>query len=80
MTIKEHLNVKCTGQKTSNKEIHFLQLNDNYELKTADDDVLTQLQTLDGNLVDVETILNNQTTELEAIKNNTADLDITQME
>ena len=69
--IVKHQNVKVIAEKaTSNHETHFLQLNDQLELKTSDDDLLTQLQTIDGNIVDVEGILNSQTTELQAIKTN----------
>ncbi len=73
--IVKHQNVKVIAEKaTSNHETHFLQLNNQLELKVSDDDVLTQLQAIDGNIVDVETILNSQTTELQAIKTNTANI------
>jgi len=71
-SIVKHQNVKVVAEKASSThETHFLQLNDQLQLKTSDDDVLTQLTSLDGNLVDIETILNTQTTELTAIKDNT---------
>ncbi len=73
--IVKHQNVKVMVEKaSSNHETHFLQVNDQIELKVSDDDLLSQLQTIDGNIVDVETILNNQTTELQAIKTNTANI------
>ena len=71
-SIVKHTNVKVVAEKASSShETHFLQLNDQLELKTSDEDVLTQLTSLDGNLVDIENILNTQTTELTAIKDNT---------
>ena len=74
-SIVKHTNVKVIAEKASSThETHFLQLNDQLELKVSDDDLLTQLTSLDGNLVDIETILNTQTVELTAIKTNTANI------
>lgn len=58
----------------SNGTTHHLQLTDSNELKVSDDDLLTQLTSIDGNIVDVENLLTSHTTELQAIKNNTANI------
>jgi len=67
-SIVKHTNVKVVAEKASSgHETHFLQLNDQLELKVSDDDLLTQLTSIDGNIVDIETILNSHTTKLETL-------------